>query len=1306
MTEQASEQSIFLHAIGLPSSGDRAAFLDVACRDNPALRKELDALLSAHDRLGGLSPTTGHDSAGDSAAEGAELVRGSGSQEDIGAVVSGRYKLLEQIGEGGMGSVWMAQQTEPVKRLVALKVIKPGMDSKQVLARFEAERQALALMEHPNIARVLDAGTTAGGRPYFVMELVKGVPITRYCDEHRRTPRERLELFLPVCQAIQHAHQKGIIHRDIKPSNVLIASYDGKPMPKVIDFGIAKAAGQQLTERTLVTGFGAIVGTLEYMSPEQAEINALDIDTRSDIYSLGVLLYELLTGTTPLSRKRLSEVAMLEVLRLIREEEPPKPSTRLSEAKDTLPSISAQRQMEPAKLTKLVRGELDWIVMKALEKDRNRRYETANGFALDVQRYLADEPVLACPPSVAYRLRKFVRRNKGPVLAGTLLLLALLLGMVGTTVGLVRTLAAEQRAVRERDEKEEARRQTRQALNTLTDEVMEDLLGRQVQLTDRHREFLKKVLAQHEALATAKADDPEGRQGQAEGYFLVGLIRHRLGQTKEAEAAYRDAVAIQKTLSDEDPNRPEFRYDLALSYNNLATLLRDTGRPEEAEIASRTGLALRQQLVADFPDRPSYRHELAGSHINLGHLLNDTGRPKEAETAYREAMAIGKQLATEFPRQHQFGQDLAISHNNLAVLLYQTGRPNEAETAWRDAVAIRKKLAADFPTVPDLQHDLATVFMNLGNLLRDTNKPNEAEEAYRSALNITKQLAADFPNRPVFRHGLALSQYNFAILMQKTGRPKEAEAAARDALALQKQLAADFPNRTDFRRSLAKTCTVLGILWHDTGRPKEAGPALRDAVALQKKLAADFPNQPEFRQDLALSQVQRGTLLRDLGQTAEAEAAYNDALALQKKLVSEFPNRSDYRSELAGSYYSLAILLHKTYRPREAEAAWRSALTLRKQLAVDFPMVPSHQHDQAVTLTSLATLLRVTRRPEEAEQAYREALAIGKRLTAEFPNLPDFREGLALTLNNLGVLMSHLRRQKEAESAYRDAVAHWKQLVNDLPNRPFVRQELARSHSNLGVVLAATGRSKEAESTYNDALTLWKQLTDEFPNRPDFRQEQARAHDNLSSLLRNSRRPKEAESAWRNALALRKQLVADFPMVPDFHNELAGTLVNLAGMHKQRREFAAAVSLLEEARPHHQAALMANPNNPAYRGFYRKNLSVLAESLLELADHARLATTADNLARFGFQPATDTYNAACFLCHCVTLAEKDDKLAEARRKQLASSYADRALTLLRQAVANGYKDAAHMREDPDLKPLRGREEFQKLLAQLDGNPKE
>jgi WD40 repeat protein len=407
-------KDLFVAALELADPQARRALLERACADDPDLRRRLDVLLAAHDHPESAleRPLAGPERPTNPVVTAAHTP----SAETVGAVVAGRYKLLEAIGEGGMGQVWVADQLDPIRRRVALKVIKPGMDSRPILARFEAERQALAMMNHPNIAKALDAGTTDDGRPFFVMDLVKGTPITEFCDARRLTPRERLELFIPVCQAIQHAHQKGVIHRDIKPTNVLVELYDDRAVPKVIDFGIAKAVGQRLTEKTLYTGFGTLVGTPAYMAPEQATFNALDVDTRADVYALGVLLYELLAGSPPFEPERLRRAALDEVLRLVREEEPPRPSARLSTSQAKA-SIAAVRQSDPAKLAKLMRGELDWVVMKAMEKDRARRYDTAAGLARDVERYLKDEAVEACPPSLGYRLLKFYHRNRAAIIA-------------------------------------------------------------------------------------------------------------------------------------------------------------------------------------------------------------------------------------------------------------------------------------------------------------------------------------------------------------------------------------------------------------------------------------------------------------------------------------------------------------------------------------------------------------------------------------------------------------------------------------------------------------------------------------------------------------------------------------------------------------------------------------------------------------------------------------------------------------------------------------------------------------------------
>ncbi|QDV70714.1 Serine/threonine-protein kinase PknB [Rosistilla carotiformis] len=447
MTNPA-ERAIFLQAIDEESAEDRAAYLQSACGGDLQLRASVEALLAAHDQPAKLLDQPiggGHGIAATMTPPLAEPIEHIGLQIDA-------YRLMEQIGEGGFGLVFVAQQEEPVARKVALKIVKPGSGSKEVIARFEAERQAVAMMNHPNIAQVFDAGVTADHRPYFVMELVRGLPITEFCDNHQLTVRERLKLLVDVCSAVHHAHQKGVIHRDIKPSNVMVTLHDAKPVAKVIDFGVAKAIGQTLTDKTIYTRFFSMIGTPLYMSPEQAEMSGLDIDTRSDIYSLGVLMYEMLVGATPFDRERMDSAGYDELRRIIREEDPPKPSKRLSTLNDALSTVATTRRLQPIRLAATIRGDLDWIVMKALEKDRTRRYESAAALAADIKRYLNSEPVEARPPSRAYQFRKFARRHRAALVTAMLVGVTML---IGSAVSLWQMTAA----IDQRNQKEAALRE-------------------------------------------------------------------------------------------------------------------------------------------------------------------------------------------------------------------------------------------------------------------------------------------------------------------------------------------------------------------------------------------------------------------------------------------------------------------------------------------------------------------------------------------------------------------------------------------------------------------------------------------------------------------------------------------------------------------------------------------------------------------------------------------------------------------------------------------------------------------------------
>ncbi|MHC4975528.1 MAG: serine/threonine protein kinase [Planctomycetota bacterium] len=635
-------EQIFHEARQLPPL-EQAAYLKGACAHDPSLIAKVENLLRADLEAGSfmemvtIDTPSGEESAPHSEHEGAQI---------------GRYKLLQMIGEGGFGEVWMAEQREPVKRRVALKIIKLGMDTRQVIARFEAERQALAMMDHPNIAKVLDAGATDTGRPYFVMEYIRGVPFLEYCDSEKLNPRERLDLFMTVCHAIQHAHQKGIIHRDIKPSNVMITMHDGVPVPKVIDFGIAKATNQELTERTLFTQHRQMIGTPAYMSPEQAEMSGLDIDTRSDIYSLGVLLYELLTGTTPMSNDELMSKGFAEMMRMIKETEPHKPSTRLNTLGMTATQTAQQRHATSAEqLGSLLKGDLDWIVMKCLEKDRTRRYESASGLSEDIRRHINDEPVLAGPPSASYKFRKLVKRNKSAFLAAAVVLIVLVLGVIGTSVGLAMAIASQNREAAQRALAEERFELARAYVETVSEEVLPEVsnligaTGPTSVLTEASTAFL-------ESLSVGEDDSPELRWLTARLLNRLAIIQGNVfasnsqGDFEASLESVTRALEILDTLDDSYPDPLEHFVTEWHLRDKMATSLSVTGQTEKALKTYLELETFQNKMVEKHPDlfEGSTRYgglQAKGDslglnllHLRIGHIYRALGEYETAHERY------------------------------------------------------------------------------------------------------------------------------------------------------------------------------------------------------------------------------------------------------------------------------------------------------------------------------------------------------------------------------------------------------------------------------------------------------------------------------------------------------------------------------------------------------------------------------------------------------------------------------------------------------------------------------------------------
>ncbi|MCC5823099.1 MAG: serine/threonine-protein kinase [Phycisphaerales bacterium] len=814
-------RNLFMEVADLPGA-DRDAMLERLCAGDDALHRAVLSLLDAHDSAGSFmdNPTAQAPAFHQPTPLGAE---------QPGALID-RYKLLQQIGEGGFGSVWMAEQREPVKRRVALKIIKLGMDTRQVIARFEAERQALAMMDHPNIAKVLDAGATDTGRPYFVMELVRGVPITEYCDRERMPTSERLELFTDVCHAIQHAHQKGIIHRDIKPSNVLVTLHDGRPVPKVIDFGIAKATNAELTQRTLFTEHHQVIGTPAYMSPEQAEMSGLDIDTRSDIYALGVLLYELLTGTTPFGKNELLERGLAEMLRIIREQEPRRPSTRLTGLGPEAARTAELRRVDARRLAGMLRDDLDWIVMKCLEKERARRYASAGGLAEDIRRHLRKEPVVAGPPGASYRVRKFVQRNRGQVAAASVILALLVMGIVGTSIGLTRAIraldravAAEAQAAQRAEEVELVAAFQAAQMQEIEPALMgvgirEDILRQlnarnapqeriesvvraldQVNFTNIALRSLDENLFERtiETINTRFAGQPVTRARLLES--VAGTMQ-LLGLLERALPPFEESLRIrQSALGEEHP-------DTLTALHSKAGLLEELARYDEArEIIDRVLEARSRTLGEDHP------HTLISLNMS-GWIHRNKRQIPQAEAAFRRSLdAHRRTLGDNHP-------DTLLAYDNLGIILIDQRRFDEAEGFVRMALEGRRRVLG-----PAHLRTLHSV-NNLGVILREQGRHDEAERVISQGLRDSRLALGDFHPNTI------LTLTNLAYLNILLERYDEAEPILREALAARRLIQGD-----DHPFTL-RVVNLLGLTLRELGRPEEALTMTTRAVEGQQRI--------------------------------------------------------------------------------------------------------------------------------------------------------------------------------------------------------------------------------------------------------------------------------------------------------------------------------------------------------------------------------------------------------------------------------------------------------------------------------------
>jgi tRNA A-37 threonylcarbamoyl transferase component Bud32 len=926
-------------------------------------------------------------------------IKAEAAPDEAAGQMLGRYKLLEKIGEGGFGVVYVAEQKEPVKRRVALKIIKLGMDTRQVVARFEAERQALALMDHPNIAKVLDAGATESGRPYFVMELVRGVKLTEYCDQHKLSTKQRLELFIPVCQAIQHAHQKGIIHRDIKPSNILVTLHDGVPVPKVIDFGIAKATQQDLTDKTVYTQLQQFVGTPAYMSPEQAEMSGLDVDTRSDIYSLGVLLYELLTGKTPFDANELMSQGIDAMRKTIREKEPVRPSTKVATLQgEELTTTAARHAAEARKLVSLLRGDLDWIVMKCLEKDRTRRYETANGLAFDLKRHLHNEPVLARPPSAAYKFQKAFRRNKVVFAAATGIAATLVLGVIGTTLGLLRAEKERQAAQESQRLALQSRNDAEKLSNFMLDDFYEELEpSGQFETVAR---LARRAVSYYDSLPSSVRTSETARN-RAAALARWALVTACQGDVKTAMPAAQEAEATLEQLRNQGDQSEGTIYALGLALHAQFWCRRAKNNdPSETD-----PLLEGTRILRPFAYSADGSKRLKLEYANLLNFLSLTQPPRRGEATCEEALRIFAGLGTfEFKdlRAASAWADTADSEARGELVI---GRADDAERLERQVQSLAEGVLLRRPG--DLRARQCVIFAPDLLALIEAGRFHD-QEAIRLATR-SRQAAEDYIRfNPSDFNGwnlLADEEYDIASLLFRQGRVADALQGARAAT----QVELDHFNNGGAYPDMGLAPWMALIQWEAQRGDLEAARATleetRRFVAVHPS-GTPFPGVSQKDLDEAEEAFAEGSMRRSFGEYPTAFAMATNTLSFLGRLT-EISARNKRAQDLVPLYvrYQLQALDDAVLsalslgRYAEAESLARTQLSVPAQKSEFELRISLEQPDDPVWEKVLRAQAQVgLGRKDEAVKTIEPALAQYREMQAKGASYVSFRQRFSRTL--------------------------------------------------------------------------------------------------------------------------------------------------------------------------------------------------------------------------------------------------------------------------------------------------------------------